>query len=500
MRVVSCTGALVRSIKTDPAMLFLLPWLMARRCSTALSRSVRVLVPSRRSARIGILLCAWLATITGSALGQTVCYKWTVSRAEGEFTSASAACAAAFAQYVAANYTTPGQEKPSNFGPQGSGPNYSCNAGFAGTGASIDNAVRVETACSTACTKPPGSCDGIANVNGQCETKGGYDLMDSIATGTYCKAGCTVQISRARMFFEINGTASSTNPVGHWYGYWYKFAYTGASCGAESPDPVPSTTSGTGDEITCPPGQTLVVINNNNYCAAQGSTESKGDGKAGYPSGTQPAPTPGATGLDPIKNRPNNFDPTKCTPPAIAGVDPAGGGTVCVTSSTSLTSTTTTNTGTTKGDLGEICKDNTVKGPGGCTTANGGGPTGGGTGGGTGGTGDGTGCGAPGEPPCKIDETGTKDEVKYGKEPDEYEKAMKEAIEKTTAAGDERNTKWDFMPQFPSASCTPFEVAGQTLDWCPIVPLAQEIVTFLYVAFGIGACVSMVRQAIASGA
>ena len=92
---------------------------MARSFIIGLLHGVLVRALSRLFGLTRMLLLVSLATICASApvLAQTPCYKWTVSRATGQFADQTAACQAAFNAYVQVNYGNPGQTPPNNYGP-----------------------------------------------------------------------------------------------------------------------------------------------------------------------------------------------------------------------------------------------------------------------------------------------------------------------------------------------------------------------------------------------
>lgn len=110
-------------------------------------------------------------------------------------------------------------------------------------------------------------------------------------------------------------------------------------------------------------------------------------------------------------------------------------------------------------------------------------------------------CGAPGQPPCKIDESGTptgqaqKDDLKKA-----VEQAGKDTKAGIDAASKLKADGWSFTFQLPS-SCSPLVLDGfsfnggsMTLDVCRFQSMIHDLMALLWLATTVWCCVGMVGR------
>lgn len=114
-------------------------------------------------------------------------------------------------------------------------------------------------------------------------------------------------------------------------------------------------------------------------------------------------------------------------------------------------------------------------------------------------------CGASGQPPCKIDESGTpgSGEATAATSHTSLDSALQSATDALTTitSAQGKDTSWGVMPTwFQSTTCAPF-VLGHfpppvdrdiSIDICPVIPYANGVMNFLWVAFTFFATLSMV--------
>lgn len=114
-------------------------------------------------------------------------------------------------------------------------------------------------------------------------------------------------------------------------------------------------------------------------------------------------------------------------------------------------------------------------------------------------------CGAPGQPKCGIDETGTPGEVggdKYDSKLDAYKNDSKDAADQIKGSGDGIYNSWVDLFAAPSlASCEGFEmpaVDGQsigTIDPCATVEGIRTAMAYLWALSGFWLCLGWVKAA-----
>lgn len=107
------------------------------------------------------------------------------------------------------------------------------------------------------------------------------------------------------------------------------------------------------------------------------------------------------------------------------------------------------------------------------------------------------GCGLPTTPPCKIDETGTKD----GKaERDKAEADVKKTIDDIAAKVTELTVPKPPqplvvpMPGFPTAACEPIKMGAWSIDWCWIVPTIHACFDAFWCIAAFFGCLSLIRE------
>lgn len=114
-------------------------------------------------------------------------------------------------------------------------------------------------------------------------------------------------------------------------------------------------------------------------------------------------------------------------------------------------------------------------------------------------------CGASGQPPCKIDESGTpgSGEATSATSHSSLDSAWQSATDSLTTitSAQGKDTSWGVMPTwFQSTTCAPF-VLGHfpppvdrdiSIDICPVIPYANGVMNFLWVAFTFFATLAMV--------
>ena len=114
-------------------------------------------------------------------------------------------------------------------------------------------------------------------------------------------------------------------------------------------------------------------------------------------------------------------------------------------------------------------------------------------------------CGAPGQPKCRIDETGTPGEVggdKYDSKLDAYKNDSKDAADQIKGSGTGIYDSWtSLFVAPPLASCEGFEFpahAGQsmgTVDPCNVVDGIRTAMAYLWAIGGFWLCLGWVKQA-----
>jgi hypothetical protein len=120
-------------------------------------------------------------------------------------------------------------------------------------------------------------------------------------------------------------------------------------------------------------------------------------------------------------------------------------------------------------------------------------------------------CGRPGEPPCKIDETGTPDGATTGDDArkgiEDAAKGLETKLGQVVAGEGAPNASTGFFGSvlFPT-TCTPFVLGNQrwgfyTLNFCQWQPVVHDLMTVIWSFFTILISLSMVfRTANATGA
>jgi hypothetical protein len=98
-------------------------------------------------------------------------------------------------------------------------------------------------------------------------------------------------------------------------------------------------------------------------------------------------------------------------------------------------------------------------------------------------------CGAAGQPPCKIDETGTPTDGDLSEQHQAFDQAAQARVDAITAIGSQQVTElpWLWNPQFPTGSCTALDISlpgdrGGVLDWCssPVIAGMRSILSWVY--------------------
>jgi hypothetical protein len=110
-------------------------------------------------------------------------------------------------------------------------------------------------------------------------------------------------------------------------------------------------------------------------------------------------------------------------------------------------------------------------------------------------------CGAPGQPQCKIDETGTPTDaagkLKAGTDQmnagmDGHKKLIDDLKENT-------GPSWSLTFELPS-SCTPFELwEGMSVDMCKYQPVIHDLMSMIWIATTLWACIAMMGRTFNSG-
>jgi hypothetical protein len=108
-------------------------------------------------------------------------------------------------------------------------------------------------------------------------------------------------------------------------------------------------------------------------------------------------------------------------------------------------------------------------------------------------------CGLPGQPACKIDETGTKPWVQPA-EPFTDLKAD-DAAARAAAEASIVGPTWGWLEVPPLATCEPFEFPNEmgTLDPCGVVTTARDVMAYLWALAGVWLCLGMVRKTVTGG-
>ncbi|MDA8456142.1 hypothetical protein M4R22_15340 [Acidovorax sp. GBBC 3334] len=119
-------------------------------------------------------------------------------------------------------------------------------------------------------------------------------------------------------------------------------------------------------------------------------------------------------------------------------------------------------------------------------------------------------CGAPGQPKCAIDETGTPkvSPNEYDKSVDQYKTDMDQLREKASGSSDKGyfegwRSLW-FAP--PVVACTPFKLPvflgvdmGALIDPCAVVNGVRYIMAYLWALAGLFICLRMITQTFRAG-
>lgn len=112
-------------------------------------------------------------------------------------------------------------------------------------------------------------------------------------------------------------------------------------------------------------------------------------------------------------------------------------------------------------------------------------------------------CGAPGQPKCLIDESGTPNDIEameFKAHADKY-KTEQDAARGTISGTGDKNFfgGWGnvfFLP--PIATCSPIEMPFDrgTIDPCPVVDGTRSIMAWLWALAGLYLCVQMIRKVV----
>lgn len=109
-------------------------------------------------------------------------------------------------------------------------------------------------------------------------------------------------------------------------------------------------------------------------------------------------------------------------------------------------------------------------------------------------------CGAPGQPKCGIDETGTPTGVdnKFDSKADDYKTKMDEVRAKTqNANGQQPFSTWSsFFSAPPVAACSPIVLPADrgSLDPCPVVDGTRTVVGFAWAIGAFWLCLGWIRE------
>lgn len=110
-------------------------------------------------------------------------------------------------------------------------------------------------------------------------------------------------------------------------------------------------------------------------------------------------------------------------------------------------------------------------------------------------------CGAPGQSPCKIDETGTPQSGDFTSATktlsDAQTDALKQINDKVAEPGPTGGHYWSFTFQFPTG-CTPLDthIGGVIMDVCQWQGMIHDLLSMIWVAVTAMACISMVGRTI----
>lgn len=107
-------------------------------------------------------------------------------------------------------------------------------------------------------------------------------------------------------------------------------------------------------------------------------------------------------------------------------------------------------------------------------------------------------CGAPGQPSCKIDETGTPEKGDYStvtKGIDDTGKSLEDAIKLNRDRTD--GPTWSFSFAFPTG-CAPLDthIGGVVMNPCEWQPMIHDLLSMVWVAVTVFTCIGMVGRAI----
>jgi hypothetical protein len=110
-------------------------------------------------------------------------------------------------------------------------------------------------------------------------------------------------------------------------------------------------------------------------------------------------------------------------------------------------------------------------------------------------------CGLPNTPPCKIDESGTPSSATIDR--DAVNTSKGDALEQITDIGAIQAPAWSWSFSLPT-SCSALNVgpfAGRTVvvDLCEYQPMIHDIVSLLWAAFTVWACIGMVGRTFSTG-
>jgi len=110
-------------------------------------------------------------------------------------------------------------------------------------------------------------------------------------------------------------------------------------------------------------------------------------------------------------------------------------------------------------------------------------------------------CGLPNTPPCKIDETGTPASAQITKA--EVDASRQSALDKIGEIGNIQAPAWTWSFALPSSCSTivvgPFLSQSVEVDLCQYQAMIHDLVSLIWAAFTVWACIGMVGRTFAAG-
>lgn len=108
-------------------------------------------------------------------------------------------------------------------------------------------------------------------------------------------------------------------------------------------------------------------------------------------------------------------------------------------------------------------------------------------------------CGAPGQPPCKLDESGTPGTFSPNSGVKDYKDTMDQQREQIKGAGDGVFSGLNvFFSAPPVVGCTPFSLPNEmgSIDPCAVVDGVRSVMAYLWAIAALWLCLGWIREAV----